>query len=270
MNLHPRILLILSGLALLLAACALPIPTPDSPGPVTAPPDAVSLQGPVWLLQQLHGQPLLPDSRITLELAEGQLNGSAGCNSYFGGYEATGADFSLTIPLGATMMYCDGLMDQEQAFLEALPQATRFEGDESGLRFFAADGALLLRFVPQQDAVLEDTSWRLDTVIIGGDAATSLLSGAEITALFDPAAGQISGSAGCNTYFAGYALDGDSLTIGPAASTRMYCAEPQGLMEQEAHFLAQLVQTASYRIKGDSLQLLDTNGNMLFEFVLGG
>ena len=65
----------------------------------------------------------------------------------------------------------------------------------------------------------------------------------------------MAGSAGCNQYNAGYTLgpDAGAISISPAASTRMFCSEPAGVMEQEAEFLAALQSAARYRIEGAQL-----------------
>lgn len=52
--------------------------------------------------------------------------------------------------------------------------------------------------------------------------------------------GRAYGNAGCNHWFAGYQLDGDTLSFSAAGSTRKMCAE--ALMEQEARFLESLGQ----------------------------
>ena len=45
--------------------------------------------------------------------------------------------------------------------------------------------------------------------------------------------GKLSGSAGCNHYFASYEVKGTSVTIGQAGFTLMYCITP-GVMDQES------------------------------------
>jgi heat shock protein HslJ len=85
------------------------------------------------------------------------------------------------------------------------------------------------------------------------------IAGTSLTVDFaDP--GRASGSAGCNRYTAAYSASDTELHFSAAASTRMFCAEPPGVMEQEAAFLAALAGAASFRLGGDSLQLLDTSG----------
>jgi hypothetical protein len=92
------------------------------------------------------------------------------------------------------------------------------------------------------------------------------LLGTEVTAVFGED-GALTGSAGCNRYTAGYEIDGDSISIGPAASTRMFCAEPEGVMEQETAYLAALESAATYAIQGDTLELWNAEGARLASYV---
>ena len=87
----------------------------------------------------------------------------------------------------------------------------------------------------------------------------STIIGTEITAIFDEA-GTLSGSAGCNGYSASYTADGEKITVGPAASTRKFCAEPEGIMDQESQYLMALENAAVYTIDGRSLEIRDANG----------
>jgi heat shock protein HslJ len=100
-----------------------------------------ALEGTTWSLlafvgeRQIQGEavpvpdpnPLLDGTRITLTLADGTARGSAGCNSYHGTYSAGTA---LTFgPVAATEMACvapEGVMEQEQRYLAALPSVTGY------------------------------------------------------------------------------------------------------------------------------------------------
>jgi heat shock protein HslJ len=84
------------------------------------------------------------------------------------------------------------------------------------------------------------------------------VAGSIVTLRFE--ASRASGSAGCNQYSGTYTSSGSSLTFGPAATTRMMCAEPEGLMEQEQRFLQALRSVASARLEGDRLELRSTDG----------
>jgi hypothetical protein len=101
---------------------------------------------------------------------------------------------------------------------------------------------------------LEGTTWLLDKTI----------PGSEITALF--ANGQVSGSAGCNTYQGTYrstrAAGENTIEFGPLATTRMMCDEP--LMEQEALYLAALEAATEYTIEGFALSIEYPGGDLLF------
>ena len=70
----------------------------------------------------------------------------------------------------------------------------------------------------------------------------------------------MTGSAGCNDYFAAYKTEGDNISIGPIGSTRKICAEPEGIMEQEQQYLAALETAATYSLRGDTLDLRTAEG----------
>lgn len=87
---------------------------------------------------------LVSGSEITMVFGtDGRVSGTAGCNNYSAGYEASASELRFT-PAAATRKMCanDELMHQEQAFLKALGTVStmQFEGDRLDLR--SADGAL--------------------------------------------------------------------------------------------------------------------------------
>ncbi|MEM9372486.1 MAG: META domain-containing protein [Planctomycetota bacterium] len=68
----------------------------------------------------------------------------------------------------------------------------------------------------------------------------------------------MSGSGGCNTFTGGFVRRGvDGIGIGPIRVTRMFCDEPEGVMQQEARLLHLLAQVSSYRATEDTLVLYD-------------
>ena len=73
--------------------------------------------------------------------------------------------------------------------------------------------------------------------------------------------GNITGSAGCNSYTGSYTQRGQNgISIGPLVTTLMYCGDP-GVMDQETAYLANLQAAASYEMTADGkLQLMDANG----------
>lgn len=81
--------------------------------------------------------------------------------------------------------------------------------------------------------------------------------------------GKVTGSGGCNRYFAEAEVKGDKITIGKAGATMMAC--PEALMDQERKFLAALEAAATYRIDGDGkLFLVDANGADIVRFSAAG
>lgn len=105
------------------------------------------LDGTSWVLSALPGRALVSVSPATLQFADGRASGSAGCNRYTAGYEA-GRDTLKFGTAAVTRMMCaaPGVMEQEQAYLNALAKVTtaRVEGDRLELR--GADGALAASF----------------------------------------------------------------------------------------------------------------------------
>jgi heat shock protein HslJ len=80
-----------------------------------------------------------------------QLNGSGGCNNYFGGYTVSG-DLMTVSPLGVTMMECpdpEGIMEQEYAFLGALQSAAGYTFHGSQLHVIDGTGQVVIVLNPQ-------------------------------------------------------------------------------------------------------------------------
>jgi heat shock protein HslJ len=60
-----------------------------------------------------------------------------------------------------------------------------------------------------------------------------------------------------------YELDGDTLTFGQMAATKMACG--QG-MDTETSFLEALTQVKTWKIVGEHLELFDAGGHLLARF----
>jgi heat shock protein HslJ len=101
---------------------------------------------------------------------------------------------------------------------------------------------------------LAGTRWEVVNYNNGRGALVSVLDNTRIALDFGTD-GQITGNAGCNNYFGYYQLSGNNITIGQPANTSLTCAEPEGVMEQEAEFLATLQTAATFRIDGDMLEV---------------
>jgi heat shock protein HslJ len=99
---------------------------------------------------------------------------------------------------------------------------------------------------------LEGEEWVVEELARDGNLIAPV-PGTELTALFEN--GALGGNAGCNSFFADYTVDGDSIAIGPAGSTMAFCTAPEGIMEQEVTYLALLGAADSYSRDGDRLTL---------------
>lgn len=95
--------------------------------------------------------PVVPDSTVTLEFsADGTAGGNTGCNSYGGDY--TVEDDTLSFgEMVSTLMACadEAVMAQEQAYLQALQSAARFEVAADQLTIWYDEGNSQLNFAPQ-------------------------------------------------------------------------------------------------------------------------
>jgi uncharacterized lipoprotein YbaY len=112
---------------------------------------------------------------------------------------------------------------------------------------------------PEMRVNLEDHLWLLVSL-----AGQTVIPGTQVTAEFNE--GQVTGVSGCNNYNAPYQMSGENLTVGPAATTRMACVEPQGVMEQEAQYLSLLGSAATYRIESRQMSILDATGQVVLVF----
>ena len=96
---------------------------------------AAWLENTEWRLVDISGRAATapPGRTPTLQLlAEGRKAvGNGGCNRFGGSYTLEGSGLRFG-PLASTKMFCDSVMEQEQAFLDALMATTgyRIEGNE--------------------------------------------------------------------------------------------------------------------------------------------
>ncbi|MCB0114585.1 MAG: META domain-containing protein [Caldilineaceae bacterium] len=74
----------------------------------------------------------------------------------------------------------------------------------------------------------------------------------------------VSGQSGCNRYFNTYLLDGNEITFGIFALTRMHCGD-DAMAEEEA-FLEVLQRAEKYEINADTLALYTADGVLLTSF----
>jgi heat shock protein HslJ len=114
---------------------------------------------------------------------------------------------------------------------------------------------------------LEGTTWIL-TSLATETGMNNTLPDTTITAKLND--GNVTGSSGCNRYFGSYLLNRTEIKIGPVGSTLMFCADPDGVMMQEASYQLLLQNVTSYAISNNELTLSNSLGNpqLVFETAL--
>lgn len=249
-----RTLRILAPVALatiLLVACGGDDGGSDSSSAAAAPLDGTS-----WTLATVGGAVAKPGGLLTFEA--GSVSGSTGCNNFAGTYEQDGG--SLTITLGPlTAKACPGFEAQEQAVLDALPKTASFAQENGGLTLLDKSETALLGYTHLDATALAGPEWNVTGINNGKEAVVSTITGSTVTAMFG-ADGQVVGSAGCNQYSAQYTIDGATLTVGPPIATRVFCADPEGVMEQEAAFLKALESSTTIEAASGGFTLRDATG----------
>jgi len=176
----------------------------------------------------------------------GLIVGETGCNDYNAVYAANLTEIKINAPSRTNNSGCAaGLPEQEMQYYQALNAASSYRILGNTLQIFYGDGQVLdyTAFVPQAPppsagplTSLNGTRWWLVSM-----RNVVLRPGTTITADFainaDGLTGTISGTSGCNTYTAPIL---GNFQVGPASTTKIFCSEPAGVMEQEASYLAML------------------------------
>jgi heat shock protein HslJ len=115
-----------------------------------APASNDSLDGTSWELYAISKHFLIEGSTITIAFEDGQVSGSAGCNSYSGEYQVNGKKIKFGM-LASTLMACidTAIMEQETMFMQMLGDAHRFEIVDGQLQIYWSDHEALT-FIPVQ------------------------------------------------------------------------------------------------------------------------
>jgi len=120
---------------------------------VTSSATGPSLEDTRWKLSEYLNesgdlQPVIPDTVIDARFSAGKVSGSAGCNNYSASYEIS--DSRITIgPVMTTRRQCaepEGIMVQEQEFLQALAAVTQYTLTADRLELRDGNGSLQVTF----------------------------------------------------------------------------------------------------------------------------
>ncbi|MGB7000955.1 MAG: META domain-containing protein, partial [Halobacteriota archaeon] len=115
------------------------------------------LEGNTWTLASFIAgedvQSPLVNTTITAYFENGSINGSAGCNGYFGAYTVDGNEINISKALGTTKMYCEPeeKMQQEYQYLEMLGNVTTCTIEENQLTLSTEDNRTLVYQVEAEE-----------------------------------------------------------------------------------------------------------------------
>ncbi|MGB3459759.1 MAG: META domain-containing protein [Halobacteriota archaeon] len=218
-----------------------------------------SLEGNTWTLTSfMEGEVVqspLVNTTITAYFENGSINGSAGCNGYFGAYTVDGNEINISKALGTTKMYCgpEEVMQQEYQYLEMLGNVTTYTIEGTQLTLSTDDNvSLVYNATEAPEFDLEGNTWALTSFMEGADVQSPLVN-TTITAYFEN--GSINGNAGCNNYFGGYTVNGNEINMSNVlGSTRITC-EPEEKMKQEYQYLEMLGNVTTCTIEENQLTL---------------
>jgi putative lipoprotein len=109
----------------------------------------VTLTNTYWKLVELNREAVEPGEGKELHMilrGEDQVGGYSGCNQFTGSVTVTGDGLSFG-PIASTRRMCQEVMEQEDAFLQALENAHRYSVSGEDLAIENANGEVTMRFV---------------------------------------------------------------------------------------------------------------------------
>lgn len=251
-------------------------------GVLTFSANRVQLEGTYWRLVSMGDiiSPTIPSQgdEFTAQFVpqaggpSGLIIGSTGCNDYNAVYIANLNEIKVNLPNKSNNPACPvSFWEQEQQFFLGLNAATTYRILGNTLEIPYDEGRQALNFtayVPQVPpppsggplTPLHQTRWWL--VMLGSQP---VLPGTEVTGEFainlDGQTGTFSGNAGCNTYNAAITK---VFQVGSTSQTKKFCPEPDGLMNQEAQFLAYLQTASAFTLAQNQLIITTRSGPLVF------
>jgi heat shock protein HslJ len=241
-----------------MASAALGAGTPSAGGATAATP----LVGTNWVLTGIQS-PRVRVGDVPVSAVFGtdnRLSGQNACNSYNSTYTVTGSRLAIdTDAMVTTLANCTPAENRvARAYTARLASVRRFAISGSVLTLTNSSGQALLTFrsTPPAQAILG--KWTAISYYTGS-AVQSVAIGSTLTAEFTKT--MVSGESGCNTFSGGYTTSGDTIDIGPLASTLRACADP-AVSTQEQQYLAALELATTFRVTGTRLDLFRNGGTI--------
>ena len=99
------------------------------------------LDGSIWRVEELNGQPLIEFSTLTIRFHHQKISGSSECNQFKGNYELKGEQIKFDISERTNDRCMEpGIMEQEIVFIDTLETLTNFSLTPNRLQLYSAGG----------------------------------------------------------------------------------------------------------------------------------
>jgi|SRR5690625_336297 len=192
------------------------------------------------------------DVSLNFDLEENILSGYSGCNNFSSGLKLDKHSLQSG-DARATLRYCEGNMEIERDLLKNLRNVDSYTLINGELTLYNKEGKSLIKANRMKE---ELKSGDYKVISVSGESVEK----ENLSLQINTEENRFSGNAGCNGFGSEYKVDGNTLEVGSARVTRMYC---EGKMELEAKFLKNLKNVHSFEYQHDRLILKSKEGEML-------
>ena len=208
-----------------------------------------------WYIETIGGQGIKDGVNpfIALDQAASTYSGNAACNLMNGKFECDTDKETISFSQAiTTRMYCPD-MDVETSVLKALGQVAAYSiNDDGTMTFKDNDGTAVMTLVRKR---ARDGRWLIDEVKGEKVTATEQVPFLEILT----SKRRVHGNLGCNIYNATIPMDfsDNAISFASGQMTMMMCPD----MATEDSIRAALQEVKAFNLDGDTLSLLDGDGN---------
>jgi heat shock protein HslJ len=221
-----------------------------------------------WVVQQVltsngHQPVLQGTTPVIAFIPDGTVVGNLSVDSFRGPYTLQARNIHIGPVVTTQWSGHEQELIQDKTIANCLASASRYVVKNGVLELSDNSGNLLLKCGVGQEPTLVGPNWRC-TSYAGPGGMVSVVGTDVVSASFAPD-GSLAGYGGLNGFSTTYKVSGSTMTIAPITSTKK--AGPEDLMAQESAYLAAMEKTATFRIAGYELTLLDSSGATLAEYV---
>lgn len=220
------------------------------------------LAGTSWQVETMGAAAIVAGSEPQITFTQdGQINGTTGCNRFFGAYAQTGAQITFS-SVGMTKMACmaDGIMGQEMAFTAILSGKTEGRIDSLGNLTVRGERGVSFTARPLGDAaegdpaVLLGGAWQVEDLNRNGIIDNILMT------LTFTADGNLIAFTPCGTSERQYTATGTTLHTSPGQSSMNANCRGESLQDQVLKLTVALGEEMAWRLTADGALELTREG----------